>query len=97
MHLLFKLAIVLPLMEAIGFFVEVGTKVKCFYIQFHYSGKGVPRLVIQINNIAFSGDEFWSLNGSMVCDHWQIYMKWVSNYNNDSVEHLAFLLNKEKI
>jgi hypothetical protein len=50
-----------------------------------------------INNITFNGDEFWSLNGLMVHDQWQIHMKWVTNYNNDSIEHLAFLLHGEKI
>jgi hypothetical protein len=57
----------------------------------------VPRSIVQISNIAFSCDEFLSLNGLMVCDHWQIHMKWVIDYNNDSIEHLAFLLNGEKI
>ncbi len=79
------------------FFVEVCTKARCFYIQFQYSEKGVPRSIVQISNIAFSCDEFLSLNGLMVCDHWQIHMKWVIDYNNDSIEHLAFLLNGEKI
>ncbi len=79
------------------FFIEVFAKARCFYIQFHYNSEGVPRSIVQISNIAFNGDEFWSLHGFMVCDHWQIHIKWVIDYNNDSIEHLAFLLNEEKM
>jgi len=28
------------------FFAKVCAKVKCFYIQFHYSDKGVPRSIV---------------------------------------------------
>jgi hypothetical protein len=33
----------------------------------------------------------------MVCDHQQIHLKWVTNYNSDVVEHFIFVLNSEKI
>jgi hypothetical protein len=48
MHLLIGLAIVFPLMEAIGFFIKGCAKARCFYIRFHCSGKGVLGLVVQI-------------------------------------------------
>jgi hypothetical protein len=79
------------------FFVEVCAKEKCSYVQFHYNNKGVPRSVVQISNITFSGDEFGHWMG-----WWYVTINKFSWSGSQTITMIpyspfAFLLNKEKI
>ncbi len=47
--------------------------------------------------LLFQGDEFWSFHGLLKGDHQQIHTKWVTDYNIKCIEHLAFVINGEKI
>jgi len=47
--------------------------------------------------LSFQGDEFWSFHGLLKGDHQQIHTKWVTDYNIKCIEHLAFVINGEKI
>ncbi len=49
------------------------------------------------SNSTFNNDELWSFLKLLQCDHPQIQTNWVTNYNIDSVEHIAFVLNGEKM
>jgi len=100
LHLLLGLAVMLPLMEAIGSLLKFAQRWDDFLYEFIATVKVCRGQLCKLysnNNIAFINDEFCSPNSLMVCNHQQIHLKWVTNYNSDIVEHLAFVLNGEKI
>jgi hypothetical protein len=89
LHLLLRLVIVLPLMEAIGSLLKFAQRQDvpiCDFIAIVKVYQG-QLYKLYSNNITFINDELWSLNGLMVCDHQQIHTKWVTNYNSNVVEH----------
>jgi hypothetical protein len=98
LHLLLGLAIMLPLMEAIGSFLKFAQRHDISICKFIPNVKVCQDQLYRLysNNTTFTSDEFRSLNGLMVRDHQQIHLKWATNYNSDVVEHFTFVLNGEK-
>jgi hypothetical protein len=48
-------------------------------------------------NLSFQGDELWSFGGLLQGDHSQIHTKWITTYNTNCNEHLAFVIDDEKM
>jgi hypothetical protein len=98
LHLLLVLVVMLPLMEAIGSLLKFSQRHDVSICNFISIVKVCQDQLYRLysNNITFTSDEFRSLNGLMVCDHQQIHLKWVTNYNSNVVEHFTFVLNGEK-
>jgi len=100
LHLLLGIITMLPLMERIGSLSKFAQRQNVFICDFIVTMKVYQDQHYKLysnNNIVFTSDEFWSLNGLMVCNHQQIHVKWVIDYNCDVIKHLVFVLNGEKI
>jgi hypothetical protein len=99
LHLLLGVVAILPLMEAIGSLLNFAQRWDVFIFNFIATVKIYQDQLYRLcsNNTTFTNDEFQSLNGLVVCDHQQIHLKWVKNYNSNVVEHFTFVLNGEKI
>jgi hypothetical protein len=98
LHLLLGLVVMLPFMEAIGSLLKFPQRHDVSICNFITTMKVCQDQLYRLysNNTTFTSDEFWSLNGLMVCDHQQIHLKWVTNYNYNVVEQFTFVLNSEK-
>jgi hypothetical protein len=99
LHLFLGLVVVLPFMEAIDSLLKFAQRRDVSICNFITTMKVYQDQLYRLysNNTTFTSDEIWSLNGLIVCDHQQIHLKWVTNYNFDVVEHFTFALNGEKI
>ncbi len=96
-HLLLRLDVVFPFMELMPCWSLFKGKMfssNNFIIPINVCHNKLYWLYCDNNN-AFFHDESWSLNGLLVCDHHQINMKWVTNYNSDSIFRLTFVLEGE--
>ncbi len=98
-HLLLTLVCVLPFMETMQSFLKFAQRRDIFIVT-SLLGWNLPRSIIYFIMWQQLHNQQWQtlvLSRVVTCDHTQIHIKWVTNYNtNNSIEHCAFLLNGER-
>ncbi len=80
--------------------IQICTMGGYLHIWIHSYSQGMPSWLYNLYydaTLSFQGNEFWSFHGLLQDDHQQIHTKWVTDYNIECIEHLAFVINGEKI